>query len=627
MFGGQHTIPQDRRYQDTYEDRACGIQQHFHHPQLTRTHEEDVRDNLRPPSYGDNQRQNQLHSPHRITTLFQHDPVHRDDTATSTSHQMSGLEAAHSAADRTHPDNSSIDGLSGLDTAHSAAERNYPDSAPRSQDRRFESAFYRNAKCVRSHLGPAPPSFVPMEPSLDPFDGDVRKYPRFRDRFLLITEAQPNLAPRYKLLYLLQHLRGEPLLLADQPRLSDANYFDIIDLLEERYGDKSRLKQLLLQDLHDLSPPRSTQLSDMTRFHDAAFRIVNDLELLFSEEEMTCYNEMLTDTLLRKLPEAVHSFLYASIISEHDCSVHNMLSGLRHILSRTCSRSATRRPCEDPDIFCRKHDEASSSHTSCDNSLAESLDGSYAEELDEAPEHAAVAANAFTDKHLQERRTCPLCGLLHTAARCISFMTINRRMRRIQKLELCLLCLREGHRAVTCPRRTTDSCRICHKGPHNRAVCMTANGRIRPGERRRSPVCATTGSSVDPQRSDSRRHARKKKSSVGRVDATRASTATKLRQSETQSSSVSTPKRNRKKRSKKRGAALPGRDGTSRPQITSTAESMKQTTADAYGDASLLPARQGRLPTDRCSKLDKSAQFDRTGQARRYHKRQILGCC
>ncbi|KAH7694478.1 Pao retrotransposon peptidase family protein-like, partial [Aphelenchoides avenae] len=622
MFGNQTTIPQDRRYQDTYEDRTCGVQQPFPHLKRTRTPEEDC------------------------------DPFRQDAAAASMS-QLSGLEAAHSAADRTHPDNTTIRGKSGLDAAHSAADRNYPgqssttivaetaaaerlntvkpipkkrtlaslpvaafrsfaDNAvtmlstkirrlapaevaapvrydatthrtqlpsglqrapqlaapPRSaavptraqrpvmhfcssdggptlvnasqpvhcftstsgtkpsdgpaaarptsqaaartaadashtpaapadsaasglmpsgasstsgseddgKDRRSESAFYRNATYNRSCDNDAvPPPFVLMEPPIEPFDGDVRKYPRFRDRFVDIIEAQPNLEPRHKLMYLIQYLRGEPLHLADRLQYTDENYFAVIDLLEERYGDKHRLKNLLIQDLIDHPPPPSTKLSDMTRFHDDIFQLVSDLRP-FRGTHMDEPSDPLAEVLLGKLPFGIRWRLFKEAACTTDLNLDGLLSGLNHLIRQT-RLAAFPGPCftadgrsdEDPDTICRKEKDASSSHTSNDDSLAESMDGSYEEKVDEAAELTAVAENASTEEHLKERRTCPLCGLLHTAARCTSFTTINRRLRRIQKLELCLLCLREGHRAVTCPRRTTDSCRICHKGPHNRA--------------------------------------------------------------------------------------------------------------------------------------------------------------
>ncbi|KAH7691285.1 hypothetical protein AAVH_40201, partial [Aphelenchoides avenae] len=476
----------------------------------------------------------------------------------------------------------------------------------RKTDRRSNSAFYRNATYTCG-TGNATQPFVLKEVPLTPFDGDVREYPRFRDRFLDIIEAHPNLEPRYKLVHLLQYLRGETLRMANRLRLTDDNYFIVADHLEKRYGNKAMLGTLLMQDLIDLPNPPSTKLSDITKFYDDAFQIVTDL----GPEGR---NEMIYQLLMGKLPKELKYLLY-TMTDQAKQTAHDILSSLHRLICQKRQSIVSLRfpwdskPDEDPDIITDEllldMRDLDSEHTTREDSPEESIHGPQQASGETAEDRAAVAVNASTERRLKERRTCPLCGVPHTAFRCDVYTHVNARMRRIMKLKLCLLCLREGHQVATCPRKTTDSCKICRAGPHNRAICMAAN-RTQAKERRRNPA-RTTGSSVDSKKPDPERHTQQK--SVNWGDGKSTSTATNLRSSEAQSSSKSTPKMYRKKKSKKHGAAPSGRDGTPRPPTTSTAESMKQKTTDACGDSRLLPARRGLKPTDRCSNNDESTQF------------------
>ena len=71
-------------------------------------------------------------------------------------------------------------------------------------DGRSTSSFYSGAEYTRrTYQGSAPPPLVLKELPLDPFDGDIRKFPEFRNRFLEIVESQPGLEAHHKLQHLL----------------------------------------------------------------------------------------------------------------------------------------------------------------------------------------------------------------------------------------------------------------------------------------------------------------------------------------------------------------------------------------------------------------------------------------
>ncbi|KAH7705564.1 Zinc knuckle family protein [Aphelenchoides avenae] len=473
------------------------------------------------------------------------------------------------------------------------------------------SAFYRNATFHRVALDSIQPPLILTELPIEPFDGDIRRYPTFRDRFLDVVEGHPGLAPRHKLQYLLQLLRGEPFQLANNYQLTDANYYIIVDSLEERYGDQYRLRRQLAQDFIAIRPPAGG-VADLRRFHDAAFRITTDLRKLGENLDETVLYEQ---TLVAKLPAELKLEIVRNSEYRREKTVKSILDGLReyaNLFDEVCNSgimfqppppappvAATRKRLRSPPPPARSPSESSSEESTESSEVAE----------DE--QQATCAAKTVVINPTDEQHKCQLCGQLHMADNCIVYTTVNHRLRRLQKLSLCPLCLREGHRVDSCPRRGTDSCSRCDSGTHHRATCRAAENGSRSETRRRSSKCATRGSKDD--RESSERHSRTlKKHAVDREATTVVATATKPRQSGTRRSptKVEDNPNNRKKRSKNAGTRSKGRS-TTRPKTTSTDESVKQKGVDACDVARLLSGLQALLATARRPTNNGSPKFDR----------------
>ncbi|KAH7671580.1 Pao retrotransposon peptidase family protein-like protein, partial [Aphelenchoides avenae] len=203
------------------------------------------------------------------------------------------------------------------------------------------SAFYRNATYHRAvHSSTAPTPLVLKDLPITHFEGDVRQYPKFRNRFLDVVEAHPNLPPRHKLQYLLQFLRGEPHRLANNFQITDANYFAVINLLEERYGNADMIRNLLMQDLVQIRPP-SQSVVDLRRFHDEAFRVATELKQLGDSVDA---NRLYEQTLMAKLPHAMKVELIRHSDYAERKTVTSILQGLRkytQVLELTASTGVT----------------------------------------------------------------------------------------------------------------------------------------------------------------------------------------------------------------------------------------------------------------------------------------------
>ncbi|KAH7709449.1 Pao retrotransposon peptidase family protein [Aphelenchoides avenae] len=68
------------------------------------------------------------------------------------------------------------------------------------------------------------------------------------------------------------------------------------------------------------------------------------------------------------------------------------------------------------------------------------------------------------------RRTCAFCQRDHWSMKCTTYASVNQRLGRARKLELCFICLRQGHHASGCPINASP-CRHCSAGSHHQALC------------------------------------------------------------------------------------------------------------------------------------------------------------
>ncbi|KAH7708791.1 Pao retrotransposon peptidase family protein, partial [Aphelenchoides avenae] len=72
------------------------------------------------------------------------------------------------------------------------------------------------------------------------------------------------------------------------------------------------------------------------------------------------------------------------------------------------------------------------------------------------------------------RRTCAFYHFSHWSLKCTFYVSVSQRLRRAAKLELCFVCLRKGHHAISCPSRALP-CKFCSNGTHHhhRALCRS----------------------------------------------------------------------------------------------------------------------------------------------------------
>ncbi|KAH7694329.1 Pao retrotransposon peptidase family protein-like, partial [Aphelenchoides avenae] len=325
------------------------------------------------------------------------------------------------------------------------------------------STFYRNATYASraASTGIAPPTLVLKELPLTPFDGDIRQYPAFRNRFLDIVEAQRNLEPRFKLQYLLNYLRGEPYRLAEGFPITDASYFTVIDLLETRYGNTHKLRQRLQQELFELQPPGSSS-SSLQQFHDQAFRAYNLLRQSGTTDDRC---DLLVDVLMGKLPANLRREVIQHPDYQRSKTVGSVLQALRDYLhvSEEVAASGVAWYVSTP---------ASTA------TFGSGPPGNFGHTTNRGTSHRSSAAdNAFSYVADLTDATCAFCSsCAHNASDCHVYATAPARLRRLRELKRCFLCLQEGHQSRSCPQRPAPPSQGSLNFYH-RALCSSS---VRP---------------------------------------------------------------------------------------------------------------------------------------------------
>ncbi|KAH7702816.1 Pao retrotransposon peptidase family protein [Aphelenchoides avenae] len=529
----------------------------------------------------------------------------------------------------------------------SAAPSSKPSSSTATAaSKEAETAFYRNSRFVRRTCPDAalPPNLVLKALPLKPFEGDVRSYPEFRDNFLELIETQPHLSPQQKLQYLVNHLKGAPLQMAEGFGFSEGSYCEVIELLEARYGDEIVLQNLLLQDLVALESP-AARPSDLAAFHRNALQIYQRLKRAGMDMDG---NPVCNQLLLGKLPQTIKLKVMEKADEKGRVSTSVQLKEiLTHINSLQRAQTAGL-------TFTTPSSRGTTQNRSRPNSRPGSPGPPQGNGAHHRPPYntgtyaADTEQSTYVASKQQRRQRCAFCGEHHWSARCTIYPTVAIRIRRLEQLKQCFFCLGGGHWSSACPHRSPDFCKVCQKAHHHVAPCRTYMGESRPGTPQPTPVKSPKpaggfgsstagvptaqrsisagestaspagGATRSPDGGSSTPRRTPTNTVIGKKEAAGASPANNVRPPSAQNSQDGGPgnskndrKQQRRKNNNKKGANFSKQGGTPCHAAATSDENTMQKSGEACSDAGLLPGHQALLQTVRCSNPSESAPFDR----------------
>ena len=274
---------------------------------------------------------------------------------------------------------------------------------------------------------------------LPTFSGDATQWEGFWDLFVAVVDNS-GLPEVTKFSYLLTLLKGDAKASVAGLSLSAANYNTACDILKKRYGRTDRIIFAHIQQLLNISVPKSSKVASLWKLQDELQAHVRSLESLGVTGEQ--YGVILTPLILSKLPPDIR-LVWARDGEDHEGDLDFLLEFLQK------------------EIKCRER-----SQTFQDTCAGTAASG---EQKRPSPAKSVPSAAALStvskSRHTVE---CALCHKAHTTSKCwnLTKVNISERKSRLRAAALCFRCLEKDHRFNRCPAK----CAKC-QGAHHALLC------------------------------------------------------------------------------------------------------------------------------------------------------------
>lgn len=283
-------------------------------------------------------------------------------------------------------------------------------------------------------LGSVARSRLPEIP-LPQFDGNIYKWPAFRDRFVALVADQIQLSDIEKMYYLIGCLKGSAAEIAQSIPVSADTYKLLWNALENKFDKPRLVASSFVEKL--LSAPMATNesLASLTKFISIFDEGVSVLKSLMLPD----LGDFILFTLAsRCLPVTCRTLFEATLGSEYPSAdalvtfIKSRIAILEHV-----STAPFQSPPHRPRL---KEDEIRRPHRSM-------------------PVNSLVTSNMMS-------LTCKCCSGAHSLSDCSRFKgwSINARVKWVREHRMCFLCLSDKHWSNRCRSKVT--CPKCSRKHH-----------------------------------------------------------------------------------------------------------------------------------------------------------------
>lgn len=279
---------------------------------------------------------------------------------------------------------------------------------------------------------------------LPKFDGRMEDWKRFSETYQSLIHNNESIPNVQKFQYLLSSLTDAAAKIIEAIELTGENYAVAWELLKKRFDDPRAIKKKHIQCLFTLPRVEKESSSAIRGLIDNAtkhLRVLKSMGLPTDTwgELIVHISETKLDTVTQRAWE------------QDEKSRESSLDGLTDFLQQRCQVLER--------IEARS--KTSDSSRKADNDKAQSKNRNYGKNSS----NEKVAALTVTE----EGGRCHLCRGNHYIYQCDKFtsLAIEDRIKEVQRLKLCMNCLRNDHFVKSCKM---GSCRVCSKR-HN-TLCL-----------------------------------------------------------------------------------------------------------------------------------------------------------
>ncbi|XP_049291040.1 uncharacterized protein LOC125767999 [Anopheles funestus] len=311
--------------------------------------------------------------------------------------------------------------------------------------RREEGALNDTSALASSTLAfgrPNAPHLRLPKIELPSFDGDQTKWLSFRDRFIAMIDASPELPSIAKLEYLLSALKGEAALPFEHTQLTADNYSVTWAALLKRYDNPRLLVREYYRKLHYLPAVQSESVEKLTCLVDEFSRYVNGFVKL--NEPVDSWDTPLSNMLLMKLDRA-------TLLAWEKHSVHFPKDRYKEVIAFVQDRIQILK--------------STNNFTSDTNDSASKVAGTFRSSASRRSIAQAASSRSFPPSAPTHK--CPLqCVDSHLLRSCPVFTgkDVNQRREIVSSKHLCWNCLSDSHQVKAC--KSDYACRTCRQRHH-----------------------------------------------------------------------------------------------------------------------------------------------------------------
>ncbi|XP_053667098.1 uncharacterized protein LOC128716203 [Anopheles marshallii] len=288
---------------------------------------------------------------------------------------------------------------------------------------------------------------------LPTFDGDQTKWLSFRDRFIAMIDALPDLPSIAKLEYLLSSLKGDAAVPFEHTPLTADNYSVTWSALLKQYDNPRALVREYYRKLHHLPGVQSESVDSLTTLVNEFLRNVSGFVKL--NQPVDSWDTPLSNMLLMKLDRA-------TLLAWEKHSVHFTTDKYMDVVHFVQDRIQILK--------------------STNNFASDIVDGSrkVAGTLRSSPPRRSIAnAASSRSSPITPNYKCPLkCVDSHLLRNCPVFSgkDVQQRREMVASKQLCWNCLSDSHQAKAC--KSDYTCRTCHQRHHTLLHTPTPNSTI-----------------------------------------------------------------------------------------------------------------------------------------------------
>lgn len=288
--------------------------------------------------------------------------------------------------------------------------------------------------------------------SLPIFNGDRKQWNSFKDLFESCVHTK-NLRNSVKLQYLLAHLDGDAKKMVSAFTITDANYIEVWNRLNEFYNKPKYTVSALVREFVDQPSVSTASLVGLRKLVATSDEVVRQLKALGPQHETR--DPWLIHLLLEKLDRETRTMWAQKTVEEVNPTFGEFLK----FLEWRCDAL------ESCASFSRRTDTTVKTERKLDPSAK-----------------ATSSSRAVHGFSTSTQQTCPHCYEAHTIYQCADFREISVAERRdlARNAKLCFNCLKTTHPAKNCTSTTT--CKHCKQRHHSLLCTGCFSSTSNPGQ-------------------------------------------------------------------------------------------------------------------------------------------------